>query len=163
MSSSTIISYTNGKAYVVKVSRDVAEKFGLAEGKEVPNPVLLHLVYTDKAEVYDSKGNKLDFEDLIKLIEDLETFSTFIVLHDLAKKGKKISIGVNIKELLLPDDNIKIYILDEDSYISAEDLYKLVDKTIKQDYKLVIAVVDVNGEITYYEVNKMDFPRLEKR
>lgn len=163
MASNTIIRYVNGKAYAAEVSRDLAEKFGLVSGGEVPLPILLHLVYTDKAKVYDDKGVDLGFEDLVKSIRDSEAFSTFIVFHDLAKKGKNIRVGTSARELVLPDDNIKVYVLDEDSYISAEDLYKLVDKTIKQDYRLVIAVVDLNGEITYYEVNKMDFPRLEKR
>lgn len=163
MISSVIAKYINGRAYAIRVPQSITEKYGLIEGKEAPLPILFHLVYTGKAEVYNEKGDKMSFEDLVKSVEDADIFSAFVVLHDLAKRGKKVSIGENNKELLLIDEKTKVYVLDEDSYISAEDLYMLVDKAIKQENRLIIAVVDVNGEITYYEVNKMDFPKIERR
>jgi tRNA splicing endonuclease len=158
-----IVEYINGKAYAVKVSTGIAEKMGLKEGKEIPKPILLHLVYTGVAEVYDDKGYKLSFDDLVKVVNDIDTFTVFMVLHDLVKKGKKVCLGDNPRELLLLSEKARVLVIDEDSYITAEDLYNQVEKAIKQETRLIIAVVDVNGEITYYEVNKMDFPRIERR
>lgn len=163
MIDNVIAKYVNGKVYALKVSAGIAEKFGLIEGKEIPRPILLHLVYTGVAEVYDEKGDKISFEELVKIIDEVEVFSTFIVLHDLVRKGKRVCLSDNPKELLLPNENTRVYVIDEDSYVTAEDIYKLVDKAIKQGTKLIIAVVDINGEITYYEVSKMDFPRIERR
>lgn len=163
MINSIVAKYVDGKAYAIHVPQNIAEKYCLIEGKEIPLPLLFHLVYTGKAEVYNDRGEKILFEDLVKSVEDVDVFSVFIVLHDLVRRGKKVSVGKNNRELLLIDEKAKVYVLDEDSYISAEDLYILVDKAIKQENRLIIAVVDVNGEITYYEVNKMDFPKIERR
>ncbi|MEM1645941.1 MAG: hypothetical protein QXL96_08780 [Ignisphaera sp.] len=163
MINNIVAKYVNGKAYAIRVPQSIVEKYGLIEGREIPLPLLFHLVYTGKAEVYNERGEKILFEDLVKSINDVDVFSAFIVLHDLVKRGKKVSVGENNRELLLTDEKTKVYVLDEDSYISAEDLYIIVDKAIKQEYRLIIAVVDINGEITYYEVNKMDFPKIERR
>lgn len=163
MVDNVIAKYVSGKVYALKVSASITEKFGLIEGKEIPKPILLHLVYTGVAEVYDEKGDKISFEKLVKIIDEVEAFSTFVVLHDLVRKGKRVCLSDNPKELLLPNEGTRVYVIDEDSYVTAEDIYKLVDKAIKQGTKLIIAVVDINGEITYYEVSKMDFPRIERR
>lgn len=163
MTNTTIVRYVNGKAYAVRIDQGVAERFGLVEGGEVPLPILLYLLYIGKAKVVNDKNKEVSFEDLVKLIKDPDTFSIFIVFYDLAKKGKRITLGDSSRELVLIDEKIKVYVLDEDSYISADDMYKLVDRAIKQEYRLIIAIVDINGEITYYEVNKTDFPKIERR
>uniref|UniRef100_A0A7C4H2B2 Uncharacterized protein n=1 Tax=Ignisphaera aggregans TaxID=334771 RepID=A0A7C4H2B2_9CREN len=163
MSTNTLVKYIDRKAYLVKAPPDLKERFGLSEEREIPLPILLYLVYTSIVEIIDEKGERIEFIDLIKSLKDVNTFSTFIVLYDLVKKGKKVGIGDFNNELVIIDEKIKIYVLDEDSYIVAEELYKIVDRAIKQGYRLVIAVVDINGEVTYYEVNKTDFPRIERR
>jgi tRNA splicing endonuclease len=163
MPNNVIVEYVKGKAYVLRVPTNIAERLCLREGKEIPIPILLYLTYTGVAEVYNDRGEKLLFEDVIKELKDAEAFTVFTVLHDLMKKGKKVLLGDSMRELILPDEKIKVMVIDEDSYISAEDIYKLVEKSIKQETRLIIAVVDINGETTYYEVSKMDFPRIERR
>uniref|UniRef100_A0A7C2VH43 Uncharacterized protein n=1 Tax=Ignisphaera aggregans TaxID=334771 RepID=A0A7C2VH43_9CREN len=163
MSGNVIARYVGGRAYAVKVPQSIAEKHGISEGKEIPRPVLLHLLFTGRIEVYTDKGERLTFEDVVKDTADPDSFSLFIVFHDLAKRGKKVAVADGHRGLVLLDDGVMIYVLDEDHYITAGELYDLVDKAIKQEYRLVIAVVDVNGEITYYEVSKMDFPKIVRR
>lgn len=163
MVNNVVVKFVNGKAYVLKIPSNIAERFGLTEGKELPKPILLHLAYSGAIEVYDEKGVRISLDNLLKEVSDTNTFTTFIVLTDLVKKGKKVCVGDNPNELLLLNENAKVYVIDEDSYITAEDMYKLVDKAIKQETRLIIAIVDVNGEVTYYEVNKMDFPKVERR
>ncbi|MEM1541340.1 MAG: hypothetical protein QW101_02275 [Ignisphaera sp.] len=159
----TFVKYVEGKAYLVRASSDLKERFGLSEEKEVPLPILLYLVYTGVAEIVNEKGERIGFRDLVKSLKNANTFSMFIVLYDLVKRGRKVGVGEIHNELVIIDEKIKIYVLDEDSYIVAEELYKIVDRAIKQGYRLVVAVVDINGEVTYYEVNKTDFPRIERR
>lgn len=158
-----MIKYIDGKAYLDKISSEARDRFGLIEGKEVPLPLLLYLAYTNSAEIVDEKGEKIMFNDIVKLVKDVNAFSTFLVLYDLSRKGKKVVIGENTSILVIIDDKIKVFVLDEDSYIAAEDLYDIVDRSIKQGYRVVIALVDINGEVTYYEVSKTDFPKIERR
>ena len=162
MAVDVVARFVEGKVYALKVSQSVVERFGLQEGKEIPMPVALHLMYVGRAQVFDEKGEKLSFEDLLKAVRDPDTFSVFIVLHDLARRGKSVAVDSG-RELVLINENVRVYVVDEDSYLTAEDLYTLVDKSIKLGYRLVIAVVDLNGEVTYYEVGKVDFPRIERR
>lgn len=162
MEKDLIAMIINGRAYAIKVKQDIVERFRLMEKGEIPIPILLYLAYVDRAEVVDSEGRKLSFEELVSSIADVNVFSTFIVLYDLVKKGKKVSLNNN-REIVILDENIEVYVLDEDSYVMAEDLYKLVDRAIKHSHRFIIAVVDINGEITYYEVSKTNFPRIEKR
>ncbi|MDK6027813.1 hypothetical protein QPL79_00310 [Ignisphaera sp. 4213-co] len=131
-------------------------------GKQIDPALAFYLIYNNVADVVNENNVKIGFDEFIKRIQSSVNTSIFLVLMDLLKRGKKVSMGVSKNELVLVDEKTRILVLDEDAVINVENLYNTVDRAIKQGYKLVIAVVDMYGDVTYYEVSKMSFPKIER-
>ncbi|MEM4613206.1 MAG: hypothetical protein QXJ56_04535, partial [Ignisphaera sp.] len=79
------------------------------------------------------------------------------------RRGKRVVFGNSDNELIIVGEKTLVYAMDEDSMIRAAELYDIVDRAIKQGYRVLIAVVDMHGDVTYYEVGKMTFPKIERR
>jgi len=159
-----IIRYRNGKLYLEKASIDIKNRFGLSETGYVDPIIALYLAYSSNAKIIDSENRELDLDAIIRICEENNrALETFFVFLDLVKRGKKVRPGIQGNEIVIEDEKIRIYAIDESSRISVKDLYTLVDRSIKQGYRVIIALVDLYGDVTYYEVNKMDFQKIEKK
>ncbi|MEM0027720.1 MAG: hypothetical protein QXT53_03765 [Ignisphaera sp.] len=152
-----------GNGEIVIASGDLkTEKFMLSEKGFVDPALAFYLVYSGTADVVDESNTKIDFEEFVEKIQSRLKGSVFLVLMDLLKRGKKVLPGHSENELVIVDEKVNVLVLDEDAIVRVDDLYNGVDRAIKQGYKLIIAVVDMYGDVTYYEVSKMSFPKIER-
>lgn len=138
------------------------ERFVSGEKGFVDPALAFYLVYSGMADVIDENNSKVGFEEFVEKIQSRLKGSVFLVLMDLLKRGKKVLAGSSENELILVDEKASVLVLDEDAVVRVDDLYNDVDRAIKQGYKLIIAVVDMYGDVTYYEVSKMSFPKIER-
>ncbi len=158
-----VFTIVNCRIYVKQAPPELCERFNIIENQEV-NPVLaLYLLNTKSIEVIDEYGNSVDISRLVGCLNKLVYPTLFFVFQDLVRRGKKIVFGEYDNELIIVGEKILVYVMDEDSVVRAADLYSVVDRAIKQGYRVLIAVVDMHGDVTYYEVGKMTFPKIERR
>jgi tRNA-intron endonuclease len=134
----------------------------LKEGGSVDPILALHLVFNNIAKVEDESGMEVDLVRLIEKLQGNLSSSALLVLLDLTKRGRKVVPGATENDLVLLNEKVVIHVLDEDADISVEELYNMVDNAIKQGYRFIIAIVDMYGDVTYYEVTKISFPKIER-
>jgi len=158
-----LLTIVNCRIYIEKASVELQERFGIVEGGEVNPTIALYLLNKKMADIVDDNGRIVDISKLIECFDKPIYSTLFFVVQDLIKRGKKIAFGETDNELIITSENTLVYVMDEDSTIKAIDLYNIVDRAIKQGYRFLIAVVDMHGDVTYYEVSKMIFPKIERR
>lgn len=128
------------------------------------NPIMVaYLLYIGKAEVKDCNGNPMDLEDLVKMFGGKSMWIVFSTYLDLRRRGKVPDLGAEPRELMLEKDRMCIYVYEENAKVKPIELAALVERGLRRDCRVVIAIVDMYGDVTYYEVTKMTFPRIERR
>jgi tRNA splicing endonuclease len=152
--------FKDGKIVVASLSKEFQEI--LREGEQVDSVLALSLVFNNIAKVEDENGIEVSLAQLIEKLQPSLGNSTFLVLMDLVKRGRKVMLGITKNELILLSEKAVIHVLDEDADISVEELYNMVDNAVKQGYRFIVAIVDMHGDVTYYEVAKASFPRIER-
>ena len=153
----------DGKIVVESISSLPKELQGaLKEGEHVDPVLALHLVFNNIARVEGEDGAEIDLAKLIEEMQNSLSSSALLVLQDLMKRGRKVVPGATKNDLVLLGERIVIHVLDEDADIGVEELYNMVDNAIKQGYRFVVAIVDMHGDVTYYEVTKTSFPKIER-
>jgi tRNA splicing endonuclease len=153
----------DGKIVVESISSLPKELQGaLKEGEHVDPVLALHLVFNNIARVEGENGAEIDLAKLIEEMQNSLSSSALLVLQDLMKRGRKVVPGATKNDLVLLGERIVIHVLDEDADIGVEELYNMVDNAIKQGYRFVVAIVDMHGDVTYYEVTKTSFPKIER-
>jgi tRNA splicing endonuclease len=152
--------FKDGKIVVASLSKEFQEI--LREGEQVDSVLALSLVFNNIAKVEDEDGIEVSLMQLIEKLQPSLGNSTFLVLMDLVKRGRKVMLGITKNELILLSEKAVIHVLDEDADISVEELYNMVDNAVKQGYRFIVAIVDMHGDVTYYEVTKASFPRIER-
>jgi len=123
----------------------------------------LYLLYTGKAEIVDSDGNKLSFKDLITVLSRDNPYAwvLFEVYYDLRRRGKLPTPGPRPHSLLLrrskrdPRYTHYILVLEESRRIPAEQLLSFIEEAAKNGWEPVLAIVDRYGDITYYTAKRL--------
>jgi tRNA-intron endonuclease len=123
-----------------------------------------YLVWEQKMEVFDENGKNISFEDLLTImINDPATFLKYVVYSDLRRRSRLVvyerateflrlypkgaSIGERAsKQLILP--------LSEDQPISHDQILASLEKVMRLRKELILAVVDDEMNVTYYEIEK---------
>jgi tRNA splicing endonuclease len=153
----------DGKIVVESISSLPKELQGaLKEGEHVDPVLALYLIFNNIARVEGENGAEIDLAKLIEEMQNSLSSSALLVLQDLMKRGRKVVPGATKNDLVLLGERIVIHVLDEDADIGVEELYNMVDNAIKQGYRFVVAIVDMHGDVTYYEVTKTSFPKIER-
>ena len=129
----------------------------------------LYLLYHDKIEIYDVKKNKkYSFEELIDVLQDIDPriWFKFIVYLDLRDRGYYIKKGPSkyIPFRLYEKGDIskaKYYVIVfiEGEQISTLELTRILYNVQREDKRAIIAVVDSNGDITYYEASLVNLEK----
>ncbi len=122
-----------------------------------------YLLHTSNAIVLDENDREMSLHEFVSRFSNPSFWITFSTYVDLRKRGRRVEPGLLDNELVIEDRKLKIYVFEECVPIHIEKLMQLVDTSIRQGYKVVIAVVDMHGDVTYYEVDKMRFPTIERR
>ncbi len=119
----------------------------------------LYVLYTNQGVMLDENGNRITIEEFIKRYGGTSLWITFSVYLDLRRRGKKPEPGLAQNELVLENERMRIYVFEENAPITPRKILELVERCLKQGYKVIVAVVDMYGDVTYYEVDKMKFAK----
>jgi len=121
----------------------------------------LLLLEKEKIKVFDS-GKKLTFEDMVELIRNKGLFNKYLVFRDLRNRGYIVKTGFKYgSEFRLyergksPGDGHSDYLVKvetENQQISLSDFSSYVRVAHGVKKNLIMAVVDDEQDITYYNV-----------
>lgn len=139
--------------------------YGLTEGNTILlDPVeTLYLVYKGVIKVKNSNGHILTFMELLKKFSkiDEELWVKFIVYSDLRKRGFIIKKGVAPLTLFVDKRGEKgakryfVVCLKEGVRVGFSDLEYFFRRAMESDRELVTAIVDKEGNISYYIVERI--------
>ncbi|WP_440060087.1 endonuclease [Thermogladius sp. 4427co] len=143
---------------------DLKEKwFGVeVEGKLVLNVTeVSYLLLSNRARV--AVGDKY-FSNLKDFMEyTIECFkeyswSNIVVYKDLRDRGRRVKVIDN--NLFMMKDkhgDVKIVlVLEEKRPVTIEDISDYTMKSVRNNASLVLAIVSLQGEVTYYEVSRIE-------
>ena len=122
------------------------------------------LVDEEKIKISSDK-KKVSFETLVKLaskkIDDFEL--KYLVFKDLRRRGHIVKISeeksvFDLYQFSKKGDNSEFFVcvFSERDFFDIEKTHKLLDE-IPKNSNLWIAIVDDEGDITYYKVSNIDF------
>lgn len=148
---------------VIECPQGIRYCSGKAPGDSVPLLVAMYMVYNGIAILQDCEGRTLSFEELLKRINKRNIWIVFSVYLDLVKRGRVVVPGSMDNELVLEGYKTKIYVFEENSLVKPEHMIEIVERASRQDYRVVVAIVDMYGDVTYYEVNKIVFQPITRR
>ncbi len=157
-------------------------------GIRIKDQILLHpievayLRLTNEAKVIKDE-KELDFKGVLACIlsslersckekgkgcKTLRTFwSLFTVYYDLRRKNRKVVPEARREGTLVEIRRnswwSEYLILEEGLKIKVDDLLYWIDDVRANDMKSIVAVVDRNGGVTYYEVTPVEFRGPSKR
>jgi len=153
------------------VKDEEAVKFLKSKGYGIPeddvvllNPVeALYLTYREVLEVFDTEGVKLSFEALLRRFSSKEKdlWLEFIVYSDLRRRGFIVRRAASPLTFFVDkggESKSKRYLvacLREGVRIGFEELETFFRRSTESDRELVVAIVDKEGNISYYIVEKI--------
>jgi len=119
----------------------------------------LYLMYYNRAVLFKEK-RMLSFEEGLNELSllDKKVWVRFILFNDLQKRGysvkrfleEKISFFVSIKKGEASPEEYIFQAVLEGEPLTFEDLKKLAKEAIRLRKKIVLALIDKEGNITYY-------------
>jgi len=140
----------------------------LERGKLKLMPVeALYLVKLGKLRVVDSEGSSLDFQALVSLFskKDPLIWARFLVYQDLRRRGyivkagygKGISFRVYRRGAKVGSEPAKylVFGVAEGESFDVAFLAKIADEARSSQKDLILAVIDRQGDITYYDVSRV--------
>ena len=121
-------------------------------------------VYTDRLKRRDELGQELGLEELFKRIDSDMLWILFIVYSDLRRKGKRVRPGPDPRVLYIErgDNVVEMLVLEENSVVSPEEILQFIKRALSKGFEPMIAIVDMYGDITYYEISKVSFKPIER-
>ncbi|MFX0096678.1 MAG: tRNA-intron lyase [Candidatus Hodarchaeota archaeon] len=139
------------------------EKLGL----EIVEALLL--IERKRLKVLDEKGQELDFQSILKgtLDVDPRIWTKYLVYRDLRSRGYIVRLGygsgvdfrVYERGAVLNEDVAKylIHVVVEGAPLELASLEKIIRAATSSRKKLVLGVVDRQGETTYYFAAEVNF------
>jgi len=128
----------------------------------------LYLMYHGKLEVVDENGKQYQFEDLMEVLQkrDPKTWFNFLVYYDLRSRGYYVKRGPSrdIPFRLYEKGDVEgakyhVVTLVEGEQISVPQIMSILEAIQRADKEAIIAVVDANGDVTYYEASVVTLER----
>ena len=145
----------------------------LWEGRDVPGigrvlhfVEVAYLLYTQRAELICENGMKLNFEEFFsKFGGDRKSWILFAVYYDLRKRGRKVRPGITESDLIIENKStsMRIFVTEENTQLQLKTVMEWIEDSLRKGYKPYIAVVDMYGDVTYYEVSKISLPRISSK
>ncbi len=122
----------------------------------------LYLLSKEKIEIFDKDENAVSFDDLTEIVRDKQVYSHYLVYSDLRTRGYIIKTGFKYGSDFRiyerghsPGDghsNYLVKILSEEQYIKVRDFSSYVRVAHGVRKSLLLAVVDDEYDITYYNI-----------
>jgi len=97
------------------------------------------------------------FKEAQSCLEDF-FWTKLIVYKDLRDRGRRVKVLDNDKFLAKDKHGYlrMIVVLEEGSERSVPDILKHIDSSMDNNLKLVYAIVSLQGDLTYYELTRID-------
>jgi len=144
-------------------------KLGLGIYSKVHNAYLLdvsevaYIIFRKLAIVKDGEG-EVNLQKLFtKYSRNKYDWIKFTVLTDLRSRGRKTRSGFSQNTLIYEWGNEKmmIFVTEENSPITANELVEWIRISLSKGYQPVIAVVDAHGDVTYYTMHTLRLEDIE--
>lgn len=124
------------------------------------------LIDEDKISI-TKNGTQINFEELVYITSKkiLDFDIKYVVFKDLKKRGCFIKLYDDLKGITFSDlkKEFFICIFYENNIFDIQNIINIVCKVTKKDAKLWFALVDSEGDITYYDVSNVDFKGFNKK
>lgn len=136
---------------------------GYEEGSELDLLQASHLVYSGKALAVDEDGRELGIRDLFARYASGDLWwILFTVFNDLASRGRKVRRGYEDRDLVVEHGGktYRIYVTEEGASVPIITLLSWLEGSQHKDLVPVIAVVDMYGDVTYYQPFTVSFKRI---
>lgn len=144
-----------------------SQRFGERTGEKIyySLPEALYLVETKKMEIVDSKDKLINEKELLKKFEKIDKkFKTkYFVFADMREKGYIVKTALKFgaefrvydKGKFVGEDHARwiLFPVSENQELTWHDFSAKNRIAHSTNKKLLIAVVDEEGEVSYYEVN----------
>lgn len=171
MSNSKPIVKIKGKRFIIEdlnVAKTLHDKSGYGKlsnfGLELDCVEVAFLMERGKVITIDESGKEINFKEFIINIAskmDSNFWVKYLVYSDLRKRGYIVRPGYSVSEVeflvKVKGEKIAEYMVHavvEGKRISFNDLSQLIDKSLKFNKELIIAIVDKEGNISYYTLSK---------
>ena len=96
-----------------------------------------------------------DWSSVLRALESLGLdLELFIVYYDLRRRGKRVRLGVRPRTLIYEEPSGKLFevlVLAAGARVSLKEIIEWSRRASADSHEPVIAVVDENGGVTYYE------------
>ncbi|MHA1238648.1 MAG: tRNA-intron lyase [Candidatus Odinarchaeia archaeon] len=142
------------------------------EGKLILEPVEVLLLFERKRlKVKDSAGKELTFHDILNrfLDADKNIWTKYLVYRDLRSRGYTVSLGfgsgidfrVYDRGAVIDENAAKylVHVIVEGKPMQIAELEKIVKMASSSRKKLALALVDRQGEPTYYFVSEIELKK----
>lgn len=126
----------------------------------------LYLLDLGRINVFNDRGEPLSFQELIERLhrKDANIWDKFLIYSDLRKRGLTVKPGFRSLEFRVYRRGAVVgqeaakYIIDgvrEGADINISELSDIVREARSSRKELILAVIDGQGEVTYYEVSQI--------
>lgn len=118
---------------------------------------LAYLIYLKECRAVDVDGQNLELGDLFskysKSRYDWIKFTTFL---DLRSRGRVVQPGYSDNMLVfeMKGQRYAVYVVEENSPLSTKELLSWIDSALIKNLEPLLALVDANGDVTYYTMRK---------
>jgi len=124
--------------------------------------VLYHLY---RGAIIVKEGDKqLSFYDLVSILSKYNEniWVVFEVFLDIRRRGRVVKSGVYESSLIVQKGNdiIEYHIMEESKLVKVSEIERLVLFSRKNNREPVLAIVDRNGNLTYYAVERIRLPKI---
>lgn len=125
---------------------------------------LLYDVYKGKVKVFKVSGEQLGFHELLQEYSsgNEHVWLVFTVYADLRRRGRYVRTGPSACSLISVNGNkiIEYHVIEESRLIRVEELWDMLESSVRNGREPVLAVVDRNGNPTYYKIERFVLSRL---
>lgn len=118
---------------------------------------LAYLVYLKGYGVVDVDGQNLKLGDLFsKYSKSKYDWIKFTTLLDLRSRGRiaQPGYGENVLIFEMKGQRYAVYVVEENSPLNTGELLSWIDSALLKNLEPLLALVDANGDVTYYTMRK---------
>ncbi|MGC8566164.1 MAG: SEN2-like domain-containing protein [Caldisphaera sp.] len=127
------------------------EKYNIINDNRIDELEGIYLITIDKATINQKSGWSEAIELLRKMNLELHYY---IVYYDLRKRGRRVWKGIRESTLIAEMPNqrkLEVLILKEGNEINPIKIANWSELAVADAHTPIVAIVDKNGEVTYYE------------
>jgi len=122
-----------------------------------------YLVYMGRAKALDESGRELEVKDLFMRYASGDLWwILFTVFTDLASRGRRVRKGYGERDIIVEHGGktYMVYVTEEGVEIPIVTLLSWIESSHHKDMIPVIAVVDMYGDVTYYQASNINLRRI---